>query len=57
METTSPELVVRNEIKLFAFFYETETGVIAWGEIGDNFLGIYQWLVTDQTAKATYLGR
>lgn len=43
METTSPELVVRNEIKLFAFFYETETGVIAWGDIGDNFLGIYQW--------------
>ena len=56
METTSTEQVVRNEIKLFTFFYETEMGVIARGDIGD-ISSVFTSGRYDQTAKATYLGR
>ena len=51
METASTEQVVRN-----TFFYETEIGVIACGDIGD-ISSVFTSGGYDQTAKATYLGR
>ena len=56
METASTEQVVRNKIKLFTFFYKTEIGVIACGDIGD-ISSVFTSGRYDQTAKATYLGR
>ena len=55
-ETASTEQVVRNKIKLFTFFYKTEIGVIACGDIGD-ISSVFTSGRYDQTAKATYLGR